>query len=108
GSDRLRRDRGEQDPVAVMAACDEEPLPLPDERPVVRRGWPEAGRDLDDLELANGRDGPDRLTEEQFGGSGGRCVVEAGVLDGRADDRLAARTGNDVNLLALDDSRGRQ
>ena len=108
GSDRVGRDRRQQDPIAVVAARNEKAFPLADQRSVVRRSRAEAGRSLDDLEVADGGYGPDRLAEEQFGGGVGRRVVEAGVLDRRAEHSLATRTGDDVDLLALNDPRRRQ
>src|SRR3981081_2649275 len=61
GSDRLGRDRCEEDPVPAGAPCDEETLPLADQRPVVWRARAEARRGLDKLEVRDGRDGSNCL-----------------------------------------------
>ena len=59
-------------------------------------------------ELGDGGHGPNRLLQQERRRLVGRGRVEAGLLDRRAEHRLAARARDDVDVLAANDPRRRQ
>ena len=77
GRHRLGGDRGQEDPVSIVAARDEEALPVADQRPVVGCAGPQARDGLDELELRDGGNRPDRLPEQERRRLVGRRLVEA-------------------------------
>ena len=100
GRDCFRRDRREQNPVAVVATGDQEALPLADQGTVIRSAGAQARRRLDDLQVGDGGDCSDRLAQEQFGGVVGRCVVVPGILGLAVVAIVIGKQFVDVGLFA--------
>src|SRR5690606_896297 len=105
-ADELRRERREQDAVAVVAARDEEPLgPEPaDEREAVFGGGAEARPEARDVRLAERGHDLRRAREQAREPFDGDLAREADVLHRRARDDAPVGPRDDVAARAEDDA----
>jgi hypothetical protein len=100
-----RRRRSEQIAVAMMARCEHQAWDWrwPEDRGVVDRAWPEAGPHGLDRHLLDGRKGAACALKQRKKTTRRDGVVEAALLDGRADDEPAVALRGHVDLLRPDD-----
>src|SRR5947207_3374426 len=98
GADDGGGDRGQQDPVAVMARRDHEPVEAAraKHRRVVTRARPETDPGLGDRQFLDRRDRAPSAFDESEETARGQARVEAALLDGAADDEASVAPWHEI------------
>ena len=103
---QLGGDRRQQDPAAAVAGRPVQPVhrSRPDDRQVVGRPGPQAGRELVQDQLGHPGHELRRVAQQLEGGTGGDGGVKAPLLRGRAEHVAAVPARRDVGRAHADDA----